>query len=242
MKKILFCLVLLFVSFSVLPTQAMTTVQKSMGYISVNATETKEIVPDTANVLFSVETTDIDSKRASERNNQITEKVINALKQELLSDKKSLIQTKNYTLRPNYKNSENEIKEIKNYTVSNTIQVKTSDIAKVSSLINIAVKNNVSNISGINFTVEDENIYTSELSNLAIKKAKNFAQDAATTLNQKLAGVKVIRVNVYQQTSNGARLYKTSAGTDSSINSINVPIESGKIKLYASVDAEFYVK
>ena len=70
MKKLLMILAFAFLALPCLSTNAETV--KNMGYISVNATETKEIVPNTANIIFSVETTDVDSKRASERNNQIT--------------------------------------------------------------------------------------------------------------------------------------------------------------------------
>ena len=156
MKKILLILGLAFLINPILQTQAMTVVQKDMGYISVNTSESMEITPNVATINFSVETTDVDSKRAAERNNQITTKVINALKQELTSDKKSYVQTKNFNLRPNYKNNtEKEIMVIKNYTATNTIQVKTSDITKISALIDTAIKNNVSNVNGVTMSAEE---------------------------------------------------------------------------------------
>ena len=115
MKKLLMLLLLAFIATPCISTPAMTVVQKNMGYISINATESKEIAPNTANITFAIETTDIDSKRAAERNSQITSKVIAALKQELTSDKKSDIQTRNYNLRPNYKyNKNSDDRTIKN--------------------------------------------------------------------------------------------------------------------------------
>lgn len=246
MKKILFILALALMINPITQTNAMTVVQKNMGVVSVNASESMDITPNTATINFSVETTDMDSKRASEINNQITTKVINALKQELLSDKKSYVQTKNFNLRPNYKNdSEKEVMVIKNYTAVNTIQVKTSDITKVSSLIDTAIKNNVSNVSGVSMTAEEYDQYTNELTQKALLKAKNLAQATVSALNQKVYGIKTLRVNTYQQSSNGMRLYKAAAMTDSvgeTVSAASTPIEAGKIKLNVSVDAEFYVK
>ena len=240
MKKLLMILAFAFLALPCLSTNAETV--KNMGYISVNATETKEIVPNTANIIFSVETTDVDSKRASERNNQITSKIIAALKEELKSDKNANIQTRNFNLRPNYKTNKNtDETSIKNYTAVNSIVVKTTSVEKVSSLIDIAIKNNVSNVNGVSFTLENQDQYAEELSSQAIQKAKYLADKTALSLKQKVVGIKSIRINVYQQNANGVRLYKAASSPDvASANS--TPIESGKIQLNASVDAEFYVK
>ena len=240
MKKLLMILAFAFLALPCLSTNAETV--KNMGYISVNATETKEIVPNTANIIFSVETTDVDSKRASERNNQITSKIIAALKEELKSDKNANIQTRNFNLRPHYKTNKNtDETSIKNYTAVNSIVVKTTSVEKVSSLIDIAIKNNVSNVNGVSFTLENQDQYAEELSSQAIQKAKYLADKTALSLKQKVVGIKSIRINVYQQNANGVRLYKAASSPDvASANS--TPIESGRIQLNASVDAEFYVK
>lgn len=244
MKKLLMILLLAFISTPCISTQAMTVVQKNMGYISINATESKEIAPNTANITFTVETTDVDSKRAAERNSQITSKVIGALKQELSSDKKSDIQTRNYNLRPNYKyNKNSDDRSIKNYTAINSIVVKTSDTSMVSKLIDTAIKNNVSNVSGVSMTIEDQDQFATEIVNAALTKAKNQAKATAAALNQKVVGIKSLRVNVYQQGANGVRLYKAAAlGSTAADTATPTPIETGKVQLNASVDAEFYVK
>ncbi len=240
MKKLLLILAFAILAMPCLTTNAETV--KNMGYISVNATESKEIVPNTANITFSVETTDVDSKRASERNNQITSKVVAALKETLKEDKNANIQTKNFNLRPNYKTNKNtDETSIKNYTAINSIVVKTASVDKVSALIDAAIKNNVSNVSGVTFTLENQDQYAEELSNEAIQKAKYLADKAALSLKQKVVGIKSIRINIYQQNANGVRLYKAASSANTSTTTAT-PIESGKVQLNASVDAEFYVK
>ena len=241
MKKFLLMLGLaLFVGSSVYaPVRA--TVNRDMGYISINATESREVVPNVVTISFGVETTDVDSKRAAERNNQISTNVINAIKTELISDKKAIVQTKNFNIRPNYKNNDYEDRIIKNYTVVNTIQVKTCDISKISGVIDVAVKNKVSNVDSINFSLSDDDVLANDLVNKAVIKAKTQAKNVALAANKKIIGVKSLRVNVYQNTSSNGRLYKASS-VDSVGTSMSTPIETGKIKMNASVDAEFYVK
>lgn len=241
MKKIFIILGIMMLSGFVLSMQSVY--EKEVGYISVHVTETKDIAPNVATIIFGVETTDVDSKRAVERNNQISTKVVSALKTELASDKKSQIQTKNFNLRPNYKYNETDVKTVKNYTAINSVEVKTTDVSKVSALIDVAVKNNVSNVSSLNFSIEDEDAFSTELINIAVDKARNTAKKAALAANQKLGSIKTMRVNVYQQTSNGARLYKTFASADgASASETSTPVESGKIKLNATVDVDFFVK
>ena len=83
------------------------------------------------------------------------------------------------------------------------------------------------------------------MTNKAVAKAKAQAKSIALAANQKIVGVKSLRVSVYQNTSSNGRLYKTSlaAGAmESATLDTATPVETGKIKMNASVDAEFYVK
>ena len=222
-------------------TPAIERVNKDMGYVSVTASESADVKPNVANITFSVETTDVDTKRASVRNNQITADVIKAIKEELSMDKKSMVQTKNYSIRPNYNVSEKNVadKTVRNYTALNTIQVKTSNPEKISPLIDLAVKNKVSKVGEVFFTTENTDDLSIQLTDSAVKKARVLANATAAAAGKKVSGVKSIRVNVYNQGSNCTRMYD-SAGKG--LASSPTPIESGKVKINANVDAEFYVK
>ena len=60
MKKFLLMLGLaLFVGSSVY-APAIASVNRDMGYISINATESREVVPNVVTISFGVETTDVD--------------------------------------------------------------------------------------------------------------------------------------------------------------------------------------
>lgn len=242
MKKLLITLFLFCLPILCSAANAITITEKNMGYVSVNTSATKEVVPDTASVYFSVETVAKDSKTAVNKNKEITAALILALKPILALDNSDSIQTRNFILKPNYAVDKSGKKTFQNYTTSNTIFVKTKNLDNVSKLIDTAVANNVTNVGQINFYIENEKQYTNELAKEAINKAKVIADLTANTLNQKVKGIKAISVNIYtnnQYAQNSPTLFasKASGGVKSS-----TLIEYGKIKLQANVNAEFYVK
>lgn len=238
MKKILFILALLFTFVYSNSADAITVVHKDMGYISVNSTASKEIIPDTASVYFTIETSAPDSQSAVNKNKEYTSKVINSLKPLLAIEKSDSIQTKNFILKPVYKKEKNGKKTFLNYTAVNVIFVKTKNLENVSALIDAAVQKNVSNVSGLSFYVENEKQYAGELAQEALSKAKVVAGLTASTLNQQVKGIKSVRVTVYPQ--NNMQPYVTSELKSSSKK--DSQIEYGKVKLEANVNAEFYVK
>ena len=238
MKKIL--LLALFTLLVSLPSQAITVVEKDMGYISVNASATQEIAPDAASLSFSIESRSKDSKIAVEQNKEAASALILAVKPLLALDKSDSIKTSSFVLRPHYSYDKNGKKTFQNFSATKKVVVKTRNLDNVSKLIDIAAENHVINISELKFFIEDEQKYTGEIIKEALCKAQKSANLSAATLNQKVKGVRSVRVNTYQQnaynqTYNGLASAKNPADD-------NAAVEYGKIKLQANVDAEFYVK
>jgi len=238
MKKIILILGLM-IAFTNLPTKAITVVEKDMGFVSVNAKAVKEIIPDTVSIRFTVETIGVDSKEVVNKNKELSTKMIDSLKPMLELDKQDTIQTKSFVLRPNYSIDKNGKKTFQNYTATNIVAIKTKSIDKVSDFIDTAMKNNATGISDLNFYVENEKQFEGQLAKEALANAKIIAELTASTLGQKVTGIRAVRVNVYPQGSNGAA-YLNAKSTGSTTAS--VPVEYGKVKLQANVDAEFYVK
>ncbi len=247
MKKIVLAIsLLLLTSFfyfkSPLSANAITVVHKDMGYISVNSSASKEVLPDTASIYFNVETSAKDSKSAVDKNKEITSSLILALKPILALDKSDSIQTKNFILRPNYSYDKNGKKTFQNYVASNIIYVKTKNIDNVSKLIDTAVANNATSVSDLCFSIENEKQYSGELAKEAINKAKIIAGFTANTLNQKLSGVKSISVNISSQNNFEPRYASMKSNPKSQQYLKDASVQYGKIKLQAYVRAEFYVK
>ena len=234
MKKILCTLGIIGLLGLVAPAKAITVVEKPMGYITVLTSASESVAPNLANLTFTVETTDVNSQRASERNAQFTKKVINGLKEDLKTDSKSEIKTKNYDLRPNYvKTDKEDEQKILNYTVTNTISVKTSNVDNVGQLITNAINNNVTKVGNVTYSVEETG--SDVALNEALTKARKMAEFTANKMGKKIVGIKSIHVNSYQQNSNRAVYASLKSDT-------TTPIEKGTIQQNVSVNAEFYVK
>lgn len=233
MKKIIFVFVLLMGL--VIPANAFTTVEKEMGFVSVNAKAVKEVAPDTASIKFFVDTKSVDSKDAIKQNKEESTKLIDSLKA-LLSDDNSVIQTTNFVLKPNYITKDGK-KTFVDYSATNSISVKTKSISKMSEIIDIATKNGATSVSDLNFYVENEKQFEGQLAKQALSDAKIIAELTASTLGQKVTGIRAVRVNIYPQTVQNATFLNAKSTSGSSL-----PVEKGKIKIQANVDAEFYVK
>lgn len=239
MKKFILILCLMLTFGLLTPANAITVVEKDMGFVSVNANATKEIVPDTASVRFTVQNSAKDSKAAVATNKEQSSTLIGALKPLLNLDEKDILQTKSFVLRPNYSVDKNGNKIFVDYTATNIIYVKTKSIDKISEFIDVAMKNNATGVSDLNFYVENQKQFEGQLAKEALANAKIIAELTASTLGQKVQGIRAVRVNIYPQGSNGAA-YMNAKSTVSSTPA--APIEYGKVKLQAHVDAEFYVK
>ena len=95
MKKLfLLVLCLSFVSLTQYSQAAVTDVTKETGYISLNASTTKEVEPNLAKVTFAVENTASDAQKAAAENNEVSNKIISALKA-LTNEQTDTIKTNN---------------------------------------------------------------------------------------------------------------------------------------------------
>lgn len=243
MKKTALLLSILILSALCLPAAALNITEKELGYISVYATSTKDITPDTATISFAVETSAPDAKTASAKNKEISNKLMAALKPLIEIDKKDTIQTKNINLRPVYTYDKNGKRHFVNYTMSNSVEVKTKNLKVVPKLIDTAIANNVTNVSELNFYLENENQYCSTLINDASSKAKAMAKTTADSLGQRLNGIKRVNVNC-GSSGYSPRMYEMSNMKANTVGGVadSTPVNPGKIKINATVNADFYVK
>lgn len=236
MKKVLL-LVLCLIAFVALSTNA-ETIEKDKGYISVNESITRDISPNQAEISIGIVTSNKSLKQASEDNKLIANKVYSSLKPLLgMSD---YIKTSNYSAQPVYIYTKDNQRVLDKYSVSNTVTVKTKNIELVSKLIDTAISQGATNIDSLQFTATD---YDSEC-NAALaeitKKAQKKANTVANSVNSQITGIKSI--NVSCNPDNGPRPYYAMMAKSSLDGASATPIESGKIKIYANIDASFYVK
>lgn len=241
MKKIpVLISLLLFTSLFGLSTVAQT-VEKELGYISVNESTTKEIAPNQAEISIGIKTSDKSLQKASEENKAISNKVYSSIKS-LLGTEDS-IKTGNYTASPQYIYTKENERVFDKYIVSNTVTIKTKKPDLVSKFIDTAIAHGATDIDNLQFSVAggDYNTLCNDTLTELTKKAYNKANSVAKSINSQLAGVKSI--NATCNAENNQRPYygmMMDGVAKSSVSS--TPIEKGTTKIYVNIDASFYVK
>ena len=237
MKKFLVLFLLISVGLIGLSTMA-DTVEKERGYISVNAPVTKEVAPNQAEIAIGIETTDKSLQKASENNKIIANKVYSSLKSLLGTD--DSIKTSDYSARPQYIYTKDNKKILDSYIVSNVVTVKTKKLELVSSLIDTAIAQGATNVNNLQFLAVDYDSACNQALTELTKKAHSQASSVAKSINSQLTGIKSINATCNPE-NNPRPIYPMMM--KAAVDSVSAtPIESGKIKIYANVDASFYVK
>ena len=241
MKKAFFAL---FVSFLMLGAQAYAEASRDAGYISLNSSIVKEIEPDTASITFAVENTASEAQKAALENNELSNKIIKALK--LTADAKTdIIKTSNFAVRPVYGTTPSGKRTIKNYTAVNSVYVETKDIKKAAKFIDAAIAAGANRTENLVYSLQNERKFCSDMYPVLVKEMTGTAASLAEAAGASLDGLKHMNVSCNTDTvSNGRFLAKAMAVSNDAAESsqLETPVESGKIKIRVYVNAEYYVK
>lgn len=238
MKKVFIITILLLTFIFVTASTMAETVEKDKGYISVNLSTIKEISPNQAEISIGIETSDKSLQKASNENKAIANKVYSTLKSLLGVD--DYIKTNNYSARPQYTYTKENKKILDKYVVSSTVTIKTKKIDLVSMLIDDSIAQGATNIENLQFNAVDYDGACNDALSEITKKAYTQAGTVAKSINSQLTGIKAI--NVTCNTDTNPRPMYVMAMKNAMDNASATPIESGKIKIYANIDASFYVK
>lgn len=188
---------------------------KSMRYIGsgVSATNTITVsgqadvsaVPDTATFSVTVQENAKEVKPAQDAAAKKSNDIVAYLKQQGIEAKD--IKTADYSVYPQYEYSQGVCptsgycppgkQTLTGYQVSQTITVKVRDTAKAGDLLSGVGSRGVSQVSGLSFTIDDEDALKAEARDKAIAKAKEKAEELARAL-----GVSVVRVVGFSEEGN----------------------------------------
>lgn len=164
-------------------------------------------IPDVASFSFTVTEAGEDVASAQGLLDQKIAKALEAVREAGVEDKD--IKTVSYNVYPKYEWNQVPCiiypcpqgkNELIGYEVTQTISVKVRDTEKAGDLVTKVGATNVSNISGLEFTVDDMEKYIAEARSQAIEKAKEEAKILAKQL-----GVKLGKMMYY--TDNGQNPY-----------------------------------
>lgn len=229
-------------------TQAITNVNGiERGYISVNTSANTEIAPDVAEVSIAVQTYDNKSmQKATLQNKEISDKVIAALKSMINTSNGDYIKTSDFNASPIYTYSGNK-RNLDKYQVSNSVIVHTKSIDKVGNMIDKAIALGATNVNSLSFSVSSYEDKCNDLLELASKRARLRAEAVAKVVPTSIAGVRTMDVSCsannavrtqYRFMKSNMLMDAAGAAPEASSTSI----ESGVIKIFANVNASYFVK
>jgi len=190
---------------------------------------TVTVKPDQAEISIGVITQAATAQAAAAQNAQKQDSVISELRKLLGAG--ADIKTISYSLNPNYRYPKDGGQpSIAGYNATNTVQVKTTNLSQVGSVIDLATNSGANNIQSLRFSLKDETAARNQALREASLKARAKAEAIASAL-----GLKIQRVLHVEEAGSIIRpMLEMNAGF-AGARAQQTPVESGSIDVRASI-------
>ncbi len=217
----------------------------SANTVTVSGSGEVFAVPDTATFSFSIVEEKENAQAAQEIATEKINSIINFLREGGIEERD--IKTVSYNVFPRYEYKQEECfgyrcppreRVLEGFTVNQTVQVKVRDVDEAGTFLVGIGDRGVSNVSGLAFTVDDEE----ELKREARQKAINDAEKKARELAKDL-GVRVVRVVNFSESGDRPVFAKfgvmESVAMDGAVGaSPEIPVGENKITSQVSITYE----
>jgi hypothetical protein len=215
--------------------------------ISMNGVGEVVAIADVATFNFAVSESALKVEDAQKTAAEKINKALEYLKTQGIQEKD--IKTTSYNVNPKYEwkqgicnqNFCNEGKSVlTGYEVSQNIDVKVRDTSKAGEILAGIGSIGISNVSGLQFTVDDDEALKNEARAKAIQNAKEKAELVAKNL-----GVKLVKVISYYEETDQPAYDGYGAGGDmmeAKVASVAPEIPTGENKIISKVSVTFEIK
>jgi len=169
------------------------------------------VKPDMATISFSTTAEDIDVSKASDVVNQNMADIVSSLKADGVDEKD--IKTTNYSIYPRYDYLRTQLdyyggkQVLAAYVVTQSIELKIRDLSKAGKIISDLGALKVTDMSGLSFTVDNDDAIKLQARDLAVQDAKAQAKNLAKSL-----GVRLVKITAFSE----SRDYPVYYGLESS--------------------------
>jgi len=163
--------------------------------LSLTGAATNTVKPDKVTVSLGVETTDKTANAALAANSKIMNLVIDRLKAAGVKDNET--STSSFSVSPNYNYSLPSLSRITGFTVSNSIQIQSTNINNTSKWIDVAIAAGANTVDRIDFALSDKKLEKTKNSLIrqAIQDARAKADIVASAAGMKVVGIRSINLN-----------------------------------------------
>jgi uncharacterized protein len=226
------------------PNDVKVSLNSQQQGINVSGVGKVSIKPDIAVLSLGIESQEISVADAQAKASEAMDKVLGALKAQGIADKD--IQTQYFNIsQVNRWDNYSEKNNVIGYRVTNTVIVKVRDVAKAGTVIDAVVVagGDLTRINNIDWTVEEPSVIYKQARVLAMKYAKEKAQQMADEGGVKLSDITYIaeNSNTYYQPygnyqSSGDMLVAIPAPT-----TVTVPISVGQLEISTTVQVTYSI-
>ena len=199
--------------------------------VSVAGKGTILAVPDQATIQIGVRTEAKTSEKALEENNDKMAALQASLRRARIASKD--IQTRDFSIWPQYRESSSRTTRITGYEVSNTLVITVRNIENLGKILDAAVKAGGNQVHGIEFGFSDPSALLDEAREEAMKDAKRKATQLAKLADVKLGTV----VTISESGSAPTPVFRAAA--DTFAEAASVPIETGESSVSLSVQVTY---
>jgi uncharacterized protein len=208
--------------------------------IQVTGTADATVNPDRVSLSFGVETKEKTAVDALNENDALMKTVLDAL--QTAGVKQNETQTSFFNIMPVYQNSPmlGGNGNLTGYTVSNNIQVTSSNLQSVSDWIDTAVKAGANRVNGVSFTLSDPKMkdVRNGLIQDALHDAREKADIAASAVGMKVIGVKTM--NIYENFGRPQVMNMVMAAPAAAINE-GSPVIAGQQQVSTNVNITYLI-
>jgi uncharacterized protein YggE len=196
--------------------------------LTISASGTVSAVPDRVLITLGVMSEAATAREALDANTAALRKVIDTLKGEGLGDRD--VQTSDFSVGPRYEYTQDgKPPKLVGYQVSNTVNIRVTDIAKLGTILDKAVGEGSNQIHGIRFEVSDADVRLDEARKTAVANARRMAELYATAAGASLGQVLKIEEAAYNP--GPIPMMRQTAAAEAA----PVPIEAGEQTLQVMV-------
>jgi uncharacterized protein len=223
------------------PAQNTTT---DANTLSLTGTATTTVKPDKVTISLGVETTNKTANAALTSNSKIMNKVIDLLKAARVKDNET--STSSFSISPNYnysRSSDIAGRRIVGFTVSNSIQIQSTNINNISKWIDTAIAAGVNTVDRIDFALSDKKLEVTKtnLIKQAMQEARAKADILASAAGMKVVGVRSIDLDEFAMQlpfPSSVPLARKSQAAEAR----PTPIISGQEEVTTNVDLIFLIR
>lgn len=212
--------------------------EKQERTITVEAQGKVIVTPDLAMTTMGVTSDAPTVAEAQEKNTGIMNQLTAAVKE--LGVASEDIQTINYTIYPKYDYTEAG-QVLLGYEVSQQVRVKIRNLETANEILGIAGKVGANNVGGLEFTIDDKEVYLAE----AREKALMALQEKAKTLSKKL-GVRIMSLVAYDEYESGTQgpypMYRETSFDTTAEAVANPALEAGSNEVVMTVRAVLEIR